>query len=652
MCRFFWLLAFAPSFLWAERPNLLLITIDTLRADRLGCYGYTKARTPHLDALARESMFFESAFCPTPLTLPSHTSLMTGRYPHRHGVRDNAGSVPASETTLAETLRQNGYHTYAFVGGFPLDHRFGLNQGFDVYDDTFPREKNRSLDFRSERSADLVLEAALRTRITEPFFLWLHFYDPHAPYLRGGYDGEVAFVDEQVGRVVQKWKNDRTWIAVAGDHGESLGEHGEWTHRIFVYDSVMRVPFWINGPGIAPQRVQKQVRLVDFLPTIFARMGIAPPSGLDGLVLPDRAGAAAILESYFPLFQLGWSPPVAIRTDRWKYIEVPRPELYDLRADATEAKNVYEANREIAKRLQAYIPEAATVVSPSQVSPEMAEQLAALGYVSGSTEARSSSIDPKDRIAVWNEIERAVDLENTRPEETLQILENARRLDPNNPMILGFLAQKYAEGKRYEEAGQILQSVLKRDPRNALALYRMARVALEMGQAREAKRWAEMLYEQESRNADALIVLAQVNLKLEDYSSAVSNLKGALEIDPRDTGLRVDLGNLYMQIQEYELGKMQFEEVLRMQDRNVQALNGLGTYWFVHQDWKASGRYLHMASQIDPMDVQTKMNLALLYSKEGKKQEALALYGEVANSPLAPQEWRDEAVKRQRELEP
>ncbi|HJZ12371.1 MAG TPA: sulfatase, partial [Acidobacteriota bacterium] len=184
MYRFiFCALLFSSVVAAAEKPNLLLITIDTLRADHLGCYGSRTARTPNLDALARESLFFENAVCQAPLTLPSHTSLLTGRYPYHHGVHDNAGAVNQRELTLAEVLKQQGYHTYGFIGGFPLDHRFALDQGFDVYNDLFPREKTRSLDFRSERPAGSVVKAVLETKITEPFFVWVHFYDPHAPYL-------------------------------------------------------------------------------------------------------------------------------------------------------------------------------------------------------------------------------------------------------------------------------------------------------------------------------------------------------------------------------------------------------------------------------------------------------------------------------------
>ncbi|HEY7162871.1 MAG TPA: sulfatase, partial [Acidobacteriota bacterium] len=254
-----------PTLLSAAQPNLLLITIDTLRADHLGCYGNATIKTPTLDSIAQKSLFFENAICAAPLTLPSHTSLMTGRYPIHHGTRDNAGRVRDQEQTLAEILKAKGYHTYAFVSGFPLEHRFGLNQGFDIYNDAFQRTEGRPLDFGSERNAEAVVNAFLKVAKERPYFAWIHFYDPHAPYLNGGYNGEIEFVDKQLALLIAKINLNDTIVAVAGDHGEGLGEHKEWTHRIFLYDTTMHVPFFIAGPGITAQKVAAQVRLIDFL---------------------------------------------------------------------------------------------------------------------------------------------------------------------------------------------------------------------------------------------------------------------------------------------------------------------------------------------------------------------------------------------------
>ncbi len=651
MFRFVLCLLLLPGILAAEKPNLLLITIDTLRADHLGCYGNRNIRTPNLDALAPESLFFENAVCQAPLTLPSHTSLMTGRYPHKHGVRDNAGAVSQQELTLAEILRKSGYHTYAFVGGFPLDHRFGLNQGFDIYDDLFPRQKNRSLDFRSERSADVVVSSVLKTQITAPFFVWVHFYDPHAPYLHGGYKGEIEFVDKQIGALLQNFRSFNPVVAVAGDHGESLGEHGEMTHRIFVYDSTMRVPFWIQVPGSPPKKIKSQVRLIDFLPTVLKILKVPAPKNLDGLELPEKAGAAAYMESLFPQLQLGWSPLIAIRTDEWKYIRAPKPELYHLPSDPAETKNIIDKKPEIVSSLKKQIPVSQPQHTKQEISPEMAEQLASLGYVSGGATKSSSNIDPKDRIKVWNQIEMAVDLEKTKPEETIAILEQAQKTDPDNPMVLGFLAQKYAEADRSAQAKTILQKVLAKDPKNSLALYRMAIVCLKSGQPAEAKRWADSLRRLEPGNADALILSAQAEMNLGNLEAAIESIRGAIQIDPHDLDIRADLGNLYLQTKKTELARDEFERMLRSDAKNVQALNGIATCLFQQMDFRGSEAKLKQALTIDPSDPQTRMNLALVYSKQGKKAEAIELYKQVASCPNTPDDWKRQAAARLQELQ-
>jgi arylsulfatase A-like enzyme/tetratricopeptide (TPR) repeat protein len=643
------LLLFA-GFASAAKPDVLLITIDTLRSDHLGCYGNKSVRTPNLDRLAANALFFENAVCQAPLTLPSHTSLLTGRYPYHHGVHDNAGSVPAAEATLAEMLKRHGYHTYAFVGGFPLDHRFGLNQGFDVYDDFFPREKNRPLDFRSERPADRVVDAVRQNKLASPFFLWVHFYDPHAPYLHGGYNGEIEFVDQQVGLLLNKIPRNNLLIAVAGDHGESLGEHGEYTHRIFIYDSTVRVPFWISGPGILAQKVKPQVRLIDFVPTILRLLDLSVPPNIDGAGLPSNSGKPAYLESMFGNLQLGWSPLKGIRDGQWKLIEAPHPELYDIKSDPGERQNLYTQKPDIVKQLRAQVPGSVNTAPEAPISPEMAERLASLGYVSGSGGAKVSHIDPKDRIAVWNQIEKAVDLESADPTEAIRILQEARKADPDNPMVLGFLAQKYGEAGRIPEATGILQSILKRDPKNTLALYRLSVLSIRADRPDEAKEYAETLRKIDTHSADAFTLLARANLKLGRTGEAAQNLKQALAIDPGDLEVRNDLANLYAQEKKPDLAELEFQSVLKRDPRNIQALNGLATCVFMRNDFKNSESYLKSAIAIDPSDAQTKMNLALLYSSTGRKTRAIELYREISASDSTPPDWKTEAQKRLREL--
>ena len=634
----------------ANKPNLLLITIDTLRADRLGAYGRSTARTPNLDALAAKSLLFEQAICSAPLTLPSHTSLMTGRSPHHHGIRDNAGRVPDKENTLAEILKKEGYHTYAAVGGFPLDHRFGLNQGFDVYSDEFPRQKNRPLDFGTERPADAVLAAVRQMKIAEPYFLWVHFYDPHAPYLNGGYEGEITFVDTQIGLLLKTLPTQNTIIAVAGDHGESLGEHGEWTHRIFIYDSTMHVPFWISAPGMTPRRVREQARLIDFFPTVLSLIGVSAPSGIDGAVLPQKAGQPAQIESLFAKLQLGWSPLIGIRTHEWKYIEAPRPELYDLRTDPGEKQNVIAKRPEVARKIRALLPSQKEQTSAAVMDPETAEQLASLGYISGGSAGGGSGADPKDRIAIWNEIEKAVDLDKTNSGQTIAVLEKARKADPQNPMVLNFLAEKYVDAGKLPAAEEILNTILRQDPGNTLALSRMAHLQLRKGNPQEALKAADKLQAAGVVSPEIHLLRAQACLQLDNTPCAETNLKETIRLDPADMDTRNDLANFYLQTGRNPAALAEFQEVLKRDPGNTQAINGLATEAFAAGRYEESESYLKKATQLAPADPQTKINLALVYATTGRVDQATVLYKEILASGSAGREWKEEAAARLKAL--
>ena len=650
MYRLILFLLVIPAISAAAKPNLLLITIDTLRADRLGCYGRKEAHTPNLDALAQKSLLFENAISEAPLTLPSHTSLLTGRYPFHHGVRDNAGRLSESESTLAEILKANGYHTYAAIGGFPLDHRFGLNQGFDFYNDELPHERHRPLDFGSERSADAVLAAVKGFQIASPYFLWVHFYDPHAPYHHGGYEGEIAFTDSQVGKLLAMLPLQNTIIAVAGDHGESLGEHKEWTHRIFIYDSTLRVPFFIAVPGAKPERIPQQARLIDFAPTILALMQISTAAPMDGVVLPAKTAHPAIVESMFPKLQLGWSALIGVRTDEWKFIEAPKPELYDLKNDPLEANNVYPLHADVVRKFRALLPAGSTKPASGPVDAETAERLASLGYIGSG--ASAGNTDPKDMISVWNEIEKAVDLKSTESQSGVTALEKARQVDPGNPMILNILAEKYAESGKWKPAETILSSLLKADPANPLALSRLARLQLRTNRPADAKTTAEKLLAINRESAEAHLVAAQACLVMNETRCAQQHLESVLKVDPLDHESRVDLGNLYLQAQKNAEAEKEFRIVLQKEPSNVQALNGTATVAYQRKQYRESETQLQKALKVKPADPQTKMNLALVYSQTGRSTEAASLYKEILASDQTPAAWKAEAAQRLKELQP
>src|SRR5262252_8947023 len=427
-----------------SRQPIVLITIDTLRADRLGSYGSARGLTPALDAFARDATRFTAAVSQVPLTLPSHATILTGLHPARHGVRTNDGfHLPASVPTLAESLKTRGYDTAAFIGGYPLrGSTSGLSRGFDRYDDEFLAAPDVS-----ERPADAVIQSAaawIERNAARQFFAWIHLFDPHSPYSPPApfasahrdapYDGEVAYTDAAVGRFLDRLRQFRLFapstIVIVADHGESLGDHGERTHGTFLYDATIRVPLLIKLPTAAEDARSRSVDIVttpvetaDLAPTIAAIAGAALADGDGQSLLPLISGAAgdpdrpAYAESYYQNVLLGWSPLRAVRTERWKLIEAPRSELYDLEHDPGELQNRLNERAALAAGLQRALTSVANrghaaADGHAPATAESMERLRSLGYASGSTAPTPASraIDPKDRVAVWAEIEDGIDL--------------------------------------------------------------------------------------------------------------------------------------------------------------------------------------------------------------------------------------------------
>lgn len=409
--------------------SVVIVTLDTTRSDRLTPYGLMDHSMPSLERLAREGTVFDQAISVSPLTLPAHSTLFTGLVPPRHGVRDNADEPLApSQTTLAEVLRTQGFRTAGFVASAVLDSRRGLAQGFETYSGV--PEASGHGPAGLQRRADAVVDEAsawMRQVGRERFFLWTHLYDPHRPYDPPGaygasadlYTGEIAFAASQVGRLLdtleQRGLLDRTIVVVAGDHGESLGEHGETDHGIFLYDGVVRVPLMIRVPGARPRRVPEVVRLTDIVPTVLDLLGLPahPVDGvsLAGLVRGESAGLDldAYSESLYPL-RFGWSGIYALRDSRFKFIDAPKPELYDLAADPFERRNIVDerpavasAMRQRARVIASSGRPAGPVPGTALVPPDIRERLAALGYTAGGMVRLAPETtglpDPKDCIA-------------------------------------------------------------------------------------------------------------------------------------------------------------------------------------------------------------------------------------------------------------
>lgn len=411
-------------------PSVVIITLDTTRADRLSPYGFMNVSLPHLERLAGEGVVFDQATSVAPMTLPAHASLFTGSLPPRHGVRDNADpALAGTHTTLAEVLKTRGFRTGAFVGSVVLDADRGLKQGFDEYGDVPAPSKNSPA--ARQRRADAVVDDALRWMkqvAGSPYFLWVHLYDAHLPYeppepyasLYGHnpYVGEIAFADSQIGRLLAaidaRAATEQTILVVAGDHGESLGDHGEQDHGVFIYESVLRVPLIVRAPAIPPRRVGAVVRITDVMPTVLDLLGFPAPR-TDGVSLVtlltgarDTLDLEAYSESEYPR-RLGWSPLRALRDGRYKLIEAPRPELYDLDRDPFEERNVFADRHATAVAMSRRLQELAQPHSPigaesAPIPSHVAEELAALGYVSRSRAPLATITtlpDPKDCISFY-----------------------------------------------------------------------------------------------------------------------------------------------------------------------------------------------------------------------------------------------------------
>lgn len=553
--------------------NILLVSIDTMRQDRLGCYGHDAAVTPVMDALADRGIQFFDAVASAPLTLPSHTTLLTGQDPRRHGVRDNGLYALGDEpSTLTEDLRAAGYATSAFVGAFVLDARFGLDRGFDVYDFEVSTSGYRPqmADF-NERPANEVTDAALawladhhETHPDQPFFTWVHFFDPHLPYtsplggqslFRGrGYDAEIAFADGQLGRLV-RWLDDsglreRTLILVVSDHGESLGEHDEATHGMFIYGSTMKVPMILDAGGLLDRHVavrDQLVGLVDARATLSALVGIAPTAEQDGFNLLDEVPAerTIYLETESPMNMAGCSPLYGLQTRGDKFIQAPQPEHYDLQADPDELNNLIEARREAARLLEQDLArlmgESDNQAAARDISDEEAERLRSLGYVhTGQRPAGENLPDPKEMIQIFNAGSRAEQLYSRKQyEEAAELAERVTRRCTSCISAVRVLAFSKIRLGQGAEGVQILEEAV--DRTGDLFLLRslaQARIITDdLDGALETLELFETLAPEDGR---VFILRGDVRLKQGLREEAAAQFRRAREVDPHRSGIRAD----------------------------------------------------------------------------------------------------------------
>jgi len=615
----------APQTSPGGRPNVLLVTIDTLRADHVGCYGHSPALTPTLDGLAARGVRFATAIAHVPLTGPSHSSILTGLTPLGHGFRDNGGyALPAGVRTSAEDFGRAGYRTAAFVSGFPLNRRFGFDRGFETYDDHFPKGDDPRRAPHVERFADATTDAVLRwldapAAVGRPFFLWVHYYDPHAPYepppefaarfRDQPYDGEVAFVDQQLARLLRRLEEKRdlarTLILVTSDHGEGLGEHGEVSHGLFVYDSTLKVPFVVAGPGVGAARVAPTVaRGIDVLPTLLDLAGLPARAEIEGRSLRpaiegrEMSDAPAYAETLYPLRELGWAPLFAWRTARRKMIEAPRPELYDLESDPGETQN--QAARESARlaemqqELQAALAHPAPAAA-AELDPETSERLRALGYVaSGRPEVKpgAKARDPKDGVHLLPGLNKGMMAVRTDPALAIRELTAVLGEDPGLFVARRSLAMAYGSAGQYAKA-----------------------VAELRGLAKET-----------TLAAEDEVVLGD-NLRFAGrLDEAVAVLQETAKKNPRFAQPWISLGEVYIKTGSLSAAAAAFGHVLEIAPDHVEALRGLGDLAILEGKLDEAGRRYGRILEVEPADAGAMTKLGVVWMRTGQPGEAISLF--------------------------
>lgn len=649
----------------ASRPrSVLLVSVDTLRADRVGSYGHAAASTPVMDALAARGLRFSQATTVVPLTLPAHTSLLTGTFPAFHGVRDNGGFyVDDALTTLAETLKSAGYRTGGFVGAFVLDRRWGIAQGFDRYFDDFDLsrfEMSAGLDAAQRPGQEVVDQALawLAEDREQPFFAWVHLYDPHSPYqapepyrsrfpatLQGAYDAEIAATDAQIGRLVtaleQSGRLDSTLIALVGDHGESLGEHGEQQHGFFIYDAAVQIPLMLAGPGIPVRTVTDQVRIVDVMPTLLDALGVAAPAEVQGQsLMPLGRGEPldllAYSETYYPRYHYGWSELKAVRDGRFKFIAAPRRELYDVQADPGETTDLASENTRMADALERALRDLSSRTAtrdvsqaPRPIDAETEQRLRALGYVATAT-SRAALVDkpradPKDTIRLYGLLKRAAqDSVEGKLDDGIAKVREVLSADPEVIEAYTMLGNMHSKAGRHADAIAAYQRALAVDPEHEGSAWSLALAYLDAGQLDEAKAGFERVLQLNPRGARPLYQLADLAMQRRDFPGAAQLLEQGLTLDADRAAFLVKLAEVRIEMGQPDAAERALAEALQI--RPDQAMAHYNRGLIDEARGNAAGAITEYEAEIkvSPKLYQPHFNLARLLAAGGRRPDAVA----------------------------
>lgn len=652
-----------------RQMNIILFTIDTLRADHLPCYGYKNVNTPHIDLLAKQGVLFEHTIAQTPLTLPSHSSILTGTYPLFHGVRDNGGFYLDEEhITLAEAMKNGGFETGAFVAAFVLDSRWGLDQGFDYYYDNFDLTKYKkvSLDSVQRRGDEVLAEAYkwLEENSENKFFAWIHLYDPHTPYdppepyktqYSGRpyrlYDGEIAYVDQLIGEfrdfMEENGLSRDTLIIFTADHGESLGEHKESAHGFFIYDSAIRVPLIIRFPQnkLAGSVIQNQVRSIDIMPTLLHLAGSKIPQSVQGQSLlsliigkEKENELHAYSETYWPNYHYGWSELKSLRKDRFKFIDAPRPELYDILVDPGEVNNLVnkraslgqEMKRELDSLIESFSAAGIEELQPKKLDNDSLVKLQALGYIgtfhSSSRLTGEKLADPKDRIELYNEIKLAQFL--VTEEKMEQAEKKIRGVLSKDPSVLEaryVLGNIYSKLKKYDDAIEEFKKALAVNPDYYDAIFGLALTYKNTKKYDEAIVGYKRLIEIDPKDTKPLLHLGDIYDERGELDEALRYLKSATEIDPDAPVFHNRLGAVYLKKNMLDDAEKEIKTALSF-ERSIPLLNAHFNLGLLHEargEFELAVMEYKKEQETSPFNSKPDFNLGLLYAKAKEVDKAI-----------------------------
>jgi tetratricopeptide (TPR) repeat protein len=659
-----------PAETWRDAP-IVLVSIDTLRADHLPLYGYAKGSTPNLDALGREGVVFDEVYSHCPLTLPAHASMLTGLLPPHHGVRDNAGFAlkPGTET-LAFRLRRSGWTTGAAVSAFVLRSATGIAQGFEQYDDALVQDASLEDVGEQQRDGAVAVESLLRwidAQGGRRFFAFLHLYEPHTPYAPPSpyrerfagslYDGEVAYADDLVGRFLSRLRSqrilDRAIVAVTSDHGEGLGDHGEQEHGFFLYRETVHVPLVLRLPGRARAgtRVGAIAAQVDLPATLLDLAGLST-DGMDGVSLRSAiagravAGRPVYSETFFPRYHFGWSELLSVTEERYRYVRAPRPELFDVRIDPGEARNVAGERRAAVASMDGWLEKEVRVgdaAAPAPVDPQTLERLRALGYLGGEDEAPAaggSLADPKDKIAVFEGFKRGVALRRAgKDAEAVAELRTVVKDSPGMRDAWETLGLTLARGGHEREGIQALERAVQLDPARASAHLALARVHALAGRPDLVEKHAAAAALTEP--GDGYEMLAELMLGRNRLAEAAEDARKSLAADPRRVMAHFVLGVIARRSGRCDEALAEYRHAAEAQGRQkglvVRDLHSGMADCLARSGREAEAeREFRAEIEAIPYSSEGRTGLAMLYRSQGRDQEARdVLEGVVTAHPRA-----------------